>query len=41
MRLKNHESPRRLGRNDKGSGNPAKSRQMRKKFRRLAAKLKG
>ena len=30
MQLKKHESPRKLGRNDKGAGNPAKLRQLKK-----------
>ncbi|MEG3440424.1 hypothetical protein V0288_25105 [Pannus brasiliensis CCIBt3594] len=41
MRLKRWESPRRQGRNDKGKGGSARSRQIRKQFKTLAKKLKG
>ncbi|MEI2418720.1 hypothetical protein V6O07_00455 [Arthrospira platensis SPKY2] len=43
-RLKNHESPRKLGkrkkRNDKGKGGTARSRQLKKKFKCLKKRLK-
>jgi hypothetical protein len=35
MRLKSHESPRRSGRNHKGSGGSARKRQLDKRTRRM------
>lgn len=40
MRLKSWESPRRQGRNDKGRGGSARSRQLRKQQQQLRRKLK-
>ena len=41
MRLKKHESPRKMGkRNNKGKGGSAKARQKRKQLKRLKNKLK-
>ena len=42
MRLKNHESPRRMGkRNDKGASTPKKARQKKKQLKLLKRKLSG
>lgn len=42
MRLKNHESPRRMGkRNDKGASTPKKVRQKKKQQKMLLRKLRG
>ena len=40
MYLKSHESPRNLGRNSKGKGGSARTRQKKKQFKMLAQKLK-
>lgn len=40
MRLKNHESPRKQGRNNKGKGGSARARQLRKREKMLRKKLK-
>lgn len=40
MQLKNHESPRKQGRNSKGKGGSARARQVKKAQRRMARRLK-
>jgi hypothetical protein len=41
MYIKSHESPRKMGRNSKGRGGAARTRQLKKQYRTLANKLKG
>jgi len=40
MRLKNHESPRKMGRNDKGKLSAARLRQLKKRDKMIMRKLK-